>query len=235
MRKSAVTTIKDIAVRANVSITTVSRVLNDKPDVRSETKKKVLEIIAQLGYQPNSLARGLVWQKTHTLGLVIPDIANPFFTEVARGVEKKAKGFGYSVIFCDTENDVQNEAEAIRLLKEKQVDGIILSISRGSHHELVKLHEENFPIILLDERVPEQDIPAVTINHILSAFTATRHLIELGHTRVAHLAGNLETQTGRDRLEGFRRAMQQANLTIKEEWFQSGGFSIDWGILRWNC
>lgn len=222
-------TIKDIAQRAHVSVSTVSRVLNNKADVHEETKRRVQEIIEELGYSPNSIARGLVLQRTHTIGLLIPDITNPFFPEVARGVENRAKELGYSLIFCDSGNDMQSEKDAIALFRSKQVDGIILSLSLASQAELFRLQSEQFPVVQIDRGIPELRIPTVAVDNVLSAATATGYLIQLGHRRIAHITGDLGTKTGRDRLQGYRKALASAGIEPEESWIVEGAYDIESG------
>jgi len=218
-------TINDIAEAANVSITTVSRVLNDKPDVSPNTRKKVLEKINELGYKPNSIARGLALQKTNTLGLIIPDISNPFFPDIARGVEDMANKKGYSIIFCNTDNEQKKEKEAIELMKEKQVDGILLSLSTTNKEELKKLRNVKYPVVQIDRKIPDIDYPSITIDNYKSAYTATKHLINSGHQKIAHITGDLGTITGSKRLEGFKSAMNEANLNIKDYYIKKGNYS----------
>lgn len=222
-------TIKDIAEKANVSATTVSRVINDKPDVSPETKQKIIKIINEMGYNPNAIARGLVLSKTYTLGLIIPDISNPFFPEVARGIETEARKGGYSVIFCSTYNNRREEKDAIELLKSKQVDGIILSLSIDSSRELEELYREGYPVVQIDRKVPGSSFPTVSINNIESAYQATEHLIKLGHTAIAHITGDLATKTGQDRLKGFKKALTDHNLSPHEEWIVEGDYGKDSG------
>lgn len=223
-------TIKDIAREANVSVTTVSRVLNKKPDVSDDTKKEILKIIDELGYKPNGIARGLVLNKTYTIGLVVPDISNPYFPQVAKGVEKKAKELGYSVIFCDTDNDKEEEKKAIELLKNRRVDGIVLSLSMINKSELNKLQQENFPVVQIDREVPGLNYPTVIIDNNESAFKATKYLIQLGHTQIAHITGDLDTKTGQDRLVGFKRALKKFNIYQKEKWILEGDYSKESGF-----
>lgn len=218
-------TIKDIAEAANVSVTTVSRVLNDKPDVSPNTRNKVLEKINELGYKPNSIARGLALKKTNTLGLIIPDISNPFFPDIARGVEDMANKKGYSIIFCNTDNEQKKEKEAIELMKEKQVDGILLSLSTTNKDELKKLRNVKYPVVQIDRKIPDIDYPSITIDNYKSAYTATKHLINFGHQKIAHITGDLGTITGYKRLEGFKDAMNEANLNIKDSYIKKGNYS----------
>ncbi len=218
-------TIKDIAEAANVSVTTVSRVLNDKPDVSPNTRKVVLEKINELGYKPNSIARGLALQKTNTLGLIIPDISNPFFPNIVRGVEDMANKKGYSIIFCNTDNEQKKEKEAIELMKEKQVDGILLSLSTTNKKELKELRNVEYPVVQIDRKIPDIDYPSITIDNYKSAYTATKYLINFNHQKIAHITGDLETITGSKRLEGFKNAITEANLNIKDSYIKKGNYS----------
>jgi len=223
-------TIKDIAKKANVSITTVSRVLNNKPDVSDETKENILRIIDKLGYNPNGIARGLVMQRTYTIGLIIPDISNPLFPEIARGIEKKAKKLNYSVIFYDTDNDIVEEREAIRVLRSKQVDGIILtSLSVKNSNELLKMKEEKFPVVELDRLIQNIKIPTITIDNVLSGYTATSYLIEMGHTRLGHITGDLSIKSAENRLKGFRKALKKYQLKLENKWVLEGDYTSSSG------
>lgn len=224
-------TIKDIAKEADVSITTVSRVLNDKPDVSLDTRRKIEQVIERLGYNPNTIARGLVTKRTYTIGLIIPDISNPFFPEVAHGIESKARELGYSVVFYNTDNDKKAEKQAIEVLKGKRVDGIILSLSLENNQELHKLAQEYFPVVELDRKVPDSSFPTVTIDNEEAAFEATEHLINLGHTRLAHITGDLGTQTGLDRLSGFKKALNKYGLKIEKEYITEGNYSREAGYV----
>jgi LacI family transcriptional regulator len=222
-------TIRDIAKEAGVSVTTVSRVLNNRHDVSDETKKKVQEIIAQLGYSPNSIARGLVLQRTYTIGLAIPDISNPFFPQVAKGVQSRAKELGYSVILFDTNNDANEEKEAIKLLKSKQVEGLIVSLSMDNAKELSDLEQEGFPVVQIDRVIPECHIPSVTIDNVASAYGATKYLIGLGHTRICHITGSFAFQTTRDRLRGYQLALQESNMDLTDVDTLEGDYTIESG------
>ena len=157
-------TIKDIAKKANVSTTTVSRVINNKPDVSDSTKEKIKKLIKENNYKPNDIARGLVLKKTKTIGLIVPDISNPFFPEIIKGVEHKTKDAGYSLIICDTDNQIKQEKSSIDLLLSKQVDGIIMSLSNDNLMDLTPLKESNVPIVQLDRSIPELKYPTSNQN-----------------------------------------------------------------------
>ncbi len=222
-------TIKDIAAEANVSTTTVSRVLNDKPDVSKATKTKIKKIMETHNYQPNKIARGLVMKKTKTIGLIIPDISNPFFPEIIKGVEHKAKNLGYSVIICDTDNQLSEEKSSIDLMLAQQVDGMITVLSTTTAKEFNKAKVNDFPVVQLDRDIPKLNYPTVSINNRLSAYEAVEHLINLGHRKIAHAAGDLKTKTAQDRLAGYKEALKANNIEFNTEYIIKGDFSRESG------
>ncbi|NLJ83782.1 MAG: LacI family transcriptional regulator [Halanaerobiaceae bacterium] len=224
-------TIKDIAREAGVSVTTVSRVLNNKADVSDKTREKVLKIIDRLNYNPNSIARGLVMNKTYTIGLIVPDISNAFFAEIAKAIEDELREYGYSVIFCNTDNDKDREKESIDLLRSKQVDGLIGAFSHDSKDEVLALGKAGLPIVQIDRLVDDSQIPSVIIDNILSGYEATEYLIKKGHRRIAHITGALDTNTGIRRAEGYRKALQEYGIEIDEELVMEGDFSQESGYL----
>lgn len=218
-------TIKDIAKKANVSATTVSRVINNKPDVSESTKKKIQKLIKENNYKPNDIARGLVLKKTKTIGLIVPDISNPFFPEIIKGVEHETKDAGYSVIICDTDNQIKQEKSSIDLLLSKQVDGIIMSLSNDSVRDLKSLKESKLSIVQLDRNIPELSYPMVSVDNKLSAYKATKHLIALGHTEIGHVTGELHTKPAQDRLEGYKKALKDSNLSCNKDLIIEGKYS----------
>lgn len=227
-------TIKDIADLVQVSVTTVSRVLNDKPDVHPETRKKILEVIEELGYRPSGLARGLALQKTYIIAFLVPDITNPNFPELARGIVDRAKECGYSVMFFDTNHDVHMEKEAIYVLESKQVDGIILSFSGESMDELQKLRREHFPVVQIYRKSPNSVISTIAINNVESAYRATKYLIDRGHREIAHLARSLKTMSGQERVIGYKQALADHHLPFREEWLTEGDYTWDSGYANMN-
>jgi len=222
-------TIKDIARYTGVSVSTVSRVLNNKPDVKAETKLKVSTAIKKLGYSPSSVARGLVLKRSNVLGFVVPDITNPNFPELARGVVEKARQYGYSVIFFDTNNDNHVEKEAINLLRSKQVDGIIVSFSEANQNELGKLKEENFPAVQIYRKSPNSVISTIAIDNVDSAYKAVMYLFSLGHKRIGHLTTGSSTLSGAERLEGYLKAYKESRLEQRKEWIFAGPHSAATG------
>ncbi len=220
--------IKDIAKIANVSHTTVSRALNDKSRIRKETKEKILSIARELGYRPNFIAKSLVLRRTKTLGLVITNIANPFYTELAQGIEKTATRFGYNIILCSTQSDISTEKQHIEMLRSKGVDGIIFSSAHMEDPNIVALAEEEFPIALVNRRtyhpVVKEKVDYVGVDNILGGFLAVEHLIRLGHKRIGMIGGSAESSVGIERIEGGKKALQTYGLEQKSEYLLEGNF-----------
>lgn len=218
-------TIKDIAKKANVSVTTVSRVLNNKPDVGDQTRTKILKLIEELNYKPNSVARGLVMQKTHTIGLIIPDISNPFFPQVARAIEDKAQKSGYSIIFFNTDNHLEKEKKAVELFKSKQVDGLIVSLSLGNEEILKELKAANYPVVQIDRSVLSNSYPLVSIDNKNSAYQMVEYMLKKGYKKIAHITGDLKTTTARDRLAGYKKALNDYQVEINEDYIIKGDYT----------
>ncbi len=226
-------TIKDIARIANVSHMTVSRALNNKPRIRDETKKKILSIAKELNYQPNFIARSLVMKRTKTLGLVITTIANPFYNELAQGIEATSRGLGYNIILCCTNYDLSSEQQYIEMLQGKGVDGIILSSAHIEDRNVLRLAEEGFPIVLVNRRtyhpVVKEKVDYVGVDNILGGFLAVEHLIKLGHRRIGVIGGSSDSSVGFERLEGGKKAFEAYGLDQITDYFLDGDFSKDSG------
>ncbi|KYD10696.1 hypothetical protein B4119_2407 [Parageobacillus caldoxylosilyticus] len=220
--------IKDVAKLANVSTATVSRVLRNADNVKEETRKRVLEAIEKLHYQPNVLGRYLRRMETETILVVVPDMTNPFFSKVLRGIESVAIQNGYRVLLGDTQNNVRLEEEYLNLLHQKQVDGTIFLTAR-INKELMEEMSRQFPIVLACEYLEGATIPTVSIDNISSARKATEHLIKLGHRRIAHLSGPMNIILSRDRLRGYQQAMMQYELDVEPVLIQEGDFSYESG------
>ena len=221
-------TIKDIARMANVSHTTVSRALNNKSRIRNETKEKILSIARTLNYQPNFIARSLVMKRTKTLGLVITTIVNPFYNELAQGIEVTARDLGYNIIFCSTHSDLSTEKQYINMLRSKGVDGIIFSSAHMGDPNIVALAEEAFPIILVNRRtyhpIVREKVDYVGVDNILGGFLAVEHLIRLGHQRIGMIGGSSESSVGLERLEGGKNALGAYHLEQRHDYFLEGDF-----------
>ena len=221
-------TIKDIARLAGVSHTTVSRALNNKSRIRNETKEKILSVARELNYQPNFIARSLVMKRTKTLGLVITTISNPFYIELAQGIEATARGLGYNIILCSTHHDLSAEKQYIDMLRSKGVDGIIFTSAHMGDPNIVELAGEEFPIILVNRRtyhpIVKEKIDYVGVDNILGGFLAVEHLIKLGHKRIGMIGGSSESSVGFERAEGGKKALYAYGLEEIKEYLLEGDF-----------
>jgi len=219
-------TISDVASLAGVSAMTVSRVVNHSGYVSATTRARVDRAIAELGYVPNALARQLRSKRTKTLALVVSDISNPFFTTIARGVEDVAVRHGFSVMYCNTDESEAEEAHYLLMLVERQVDGVLLVPARSSGTSLRLLQAHRIPAVVLDRRVAARHVDSVRCDSEAGAHALTRHLIELGHRRIAVLTGRRAISTSVDRVAGCRRALEEAGLTLPDELVHYGGFNF---------
>lgn len=199
-------TIKDVAEVAGVSTATVSRVLSNKPHVRAELRERVLTAVAELDYRPNLVARSLRSQQTKTIGLIVSDIRNPFFTAISRAVEDVAYEQGYSVILCNTDEDPEKELLYLSLMRDENVAGIIFSPTRQTAANFSKL-TLNLPVVIIDRTVDADHVDMVLIDNAASGFRLTNHLIENGYRRIAAVLGEAST-TGRERHQGYADALK---------------------------
>lgn len=218
-------TIKDVAREAKVSIATVSRVLNNSAVVTDETKQRVLEAIKKTGYKPNALARSLKIQKTHTIGLIVPDISSTFYPEVVRGIEDIAAMYNYNIFLCNTDQKEEKEVKYIEILGEKQVDGIIFmgDIIRDSVLEIFG----NFgtPIVLSGTQDKEQKYPSVIIDNKRAAYDAVKYLISLGHKNIAMISGPMHDPIrGALRIEGYKQALLESGIEYNPNLVVEGNF-----------
>lgn len=234
------TTIREVAESAGVSYATVSHVINNTRLVSPETRERVLAAMSKLNYRPNALARSLRQGKTNTIGLVLPDSANPFFAEISRSIEDEAFKQGYSVFLCNTELDTQRELFYVDVLSKKQVDGIIFVAAGDQADSLDFLLRQNMPVVMVDRDVPNVEVDAVLTDNQLGGYLATRHLIELGHRRIACIAGPSSITPSAERVIGYRRALEEANLPYEEnlvvcgDYHSQSGMEITHAILQMN-
>jgi LacI family transcriptional regulator len=208
------TTIKDVAAHAAVSVATVSAVLNANKYVSPALAQRVRASVSALGYERNSLAQSLKTQTSLTIGLIISDITNPFFTSVVRGVEDVASQQNYSLILGNTDEDPEKEKNYIRLLESKRVDGLILAATAGNHEYLQSLPSQQFPLVTLDRSLFEWGIDSVLVDNVTGARKAIEHLIQLGHKRIGIVTGISGITTTRERLIGYRTALEIHNIAL---------------------
>ncbi|QFF98046.1 LacI family transcriptional regulator [Psychrobacillus glaciei] len=226
-------TIKDIAREAGVSITTVSRVLNNKAEGMSKkTRKTVLQVMGELNYQPNKFARGLVTKRSNMLGLIVPNISNPFFPELCRGAEDEANERNYSLIICNSDDQSQKEENYLRLLQEQQVDGILLSSkNRLSQTSKDQLESGKIPYVLFDRGEEASNHSGVFLDNEKGGYMAGKHLVDLGHTKIACMTGPLEILNAQQRLAGFQRAFTEASIELPKSSILVGDFQMEVAYL----
>lgn len=221
-------TIKDVANEAGVSIATVSRVLNKNSSVNSDLAEKVNQAVEKLGYYPNFIARTLKNDRSRTIGFVISDIANRFFTTMARAVEDVLTLAGYNMFVCSTDDNQEREEKYLSLLREKQVDGIIINTS-GKNNALITSISHQIPIVLFSRRIPDPDFRGdfVDNDNLSGLRDLTQHLIRLGHTRIGLLNGQPYVSSAQERLAGFQQAMRSIGVTVDEHypWIYNAHFN----------
>lgn len=225
----ASSTIKDIAKMTGVSIATVSRVINGNYPVSAEAKEKVLKAIDQLDYKPNAVARSLKMEASNTIGILISDIANPFFTHIAKAVEKVVSKDKYNIIICSTEEDAKNEVDYLRMLVEKRVDGIILSSSCENDILVREIKKLGIPVVLIDRSIEGIELDFVADDSFHGAYTLVKYLIDLGHRDIAIIDGPHSISTGSDRLKGYLTAHEQAGFKPRKELMYNGSYSQEYG------
>ena len=222
-------TIKDVAKNAGVSYATVSRALNNHPEISEETRKKILRIAAEMGYQPNEIAQGLVKKETKTIGLLIPDITNPFFPEVALGVEDAAGVEGYSVFLCNTNWTEEQEERYLQVLRKKQVDGVIVAPSSERLTHLKKVFHVGIKPAVFISRVNYANSTSISIDNVGGARLAVEHLIGKGHERIAFIGGLKDASSNQDRVQGYKNALEINGLALNAAYILSGDFKRESG------
>ncbi|WP_283433821.1 LacI family DNA-binding transcriptional regulator [Neorhodopirellula lusitana] len=231
--KSTPTTISDIAERAKVSKSTVSRVLNDKSVVNKQTRRTVLEAMESLGYQANVFARGLASGRSMTVGVVTQKIGSPFFDMMMQGVIQGFSGTGYSPIFVDGQMEDVTEYKVIQTLLGRKVDGLLLLGGDLSHLDLNDLRNR-IPTIVVGKEVPGWDDQCVYVDNVRGAYDATKHLIDFGHRDIAIIRGILHHQDAIRRFEGYSQALAEAGIELDPELVLEGNFTAQSGILAIN-
>lgn len=214
--------IKDVARLAGVSSATVSRVLSNKPYVRDEVKNRVLAAIDELAYEPNRVARSLRVQRSSIIGLIISDIQNSFFNTVVRGIEDSFYKHGYAVFLCNSDENPEKERMYLNLLKAERVAGVILTPTSKAAATLTDLMKADIPVIAIDRTVPGLELDTVTSNNQESAYRLVKHLIAQGHRRIATVLPDLSIGTGRERFEGYKQALAEAQIALEPELVQTG-------------
>ena len=220
--------LQDIADRLGVSKTLVSLVLNRKGDesgISPVTQKKVLELARKLNYYPNQMARGLRLGSSHTIGLIVADISNIFFAQIARSIEDEAGKYGYSVMFMSSEEDAGREREMIQLLKDRRVDGLILATALHDREDIRRLMKDDVPLVLIDRSVPGVKTNSVLVDNYRGAYEATRHLIGLDYRKIALIKiSPSHLEPIRQRTRGYKDALREGGIPVRNKLIREVSF-----------
>jgi len=224
-------TIQDIADNAGVSIGTVSRVLNAKPDVSPQTRARILKVMETLNYRPSGLARGLALQRRRVIGFLAADIMNPNFPELARSVVDRARQHGYSVMFFDTRQNLDMEREAAHILENEHVAGVVAPILAEALDELARLHEQGVPVVRIYRDTFPLNTPLVALDNVRAGEIATNHLLDLGHRKIAFVGRDCMSLSDTERLEGYRCALAARGVPLEPAYVVSGAPTREGGAL----
>jgi LacI family transcriptional regulator len=204
-------------------------VINETRFVSEELRARVLEVMEELNYQPSAVARSLRRKETQTIGMMVPDSSNPFFAEVARGIEDTSFDQEYSVILCNSDGDMKKEQFYINVLVEKRVDGIIFVAAGGSAQHIRSLLERNMPLVVVDREIADVEVDSVLTDNLQGGYLATKHLIELGHRRIGCITGPSDLTPSAERVIGYERALMERNLAVNENLILKGDFQYESG------
>ncbi|MBI0579521.1 LacI family DNA-binding transcriptional regulator [Neobacillus cucumis] len=218
-------TADDVARKAGVSQSTVSRVLNNYPFIKEATREKVLTAISELGFTRDEIARSLVEKKTRSIGLILGDISNPFFAESAGVIIEQAQKLKYDVVICNTNHNDENLEKSINTLIGKRVDGILVASVKRDDTKVQQLHDKGFPIVLYNSSIDDPMANFVVIDNIRGAKMAVEHLLELGHKKIAYIAGPFKYLTTYQRYIGYKEAISENGLTLEQDFVYNGDFS----------
>ena len=226
-------TIRHVAARAGVALSSVSRTLSGHPDVSPAMRAKVEEAVQALGYEPDFLAQSLRSGTTRNIGFIIRDIANPLFALVARACEQELRRNGYSMILMNSDGSVETESKNLMLLRRRRVDGVIASlVAEDSPYIKKTILSLRRPLVLLDRDMKDLQASAVITDHYTGVYEATKHLLAKGHRRIAFVTGAENVYTTRDRLRGFKSAFADAREAFPEKWMALGGFDPEYALVH---
>jgi len=233
MRKASVT-IKEIARLLEISKSTVSRALRDSSEISEETKKRVIDLAESLHYSPNPIALSLLKNRTHTIGVIVPDIANRFYSSTIGGIEDIAYSRGYHTMIYQSHELLEREVSATRHIASRRVDGLVVAISSESENmdHFIELQEQGIPVVLFDRVLDTLQTHKVRVDDYKGAFEATEHLISQGCQRIAHIAGPKPVSITRNRLDGYKDALAKHGIEFQEEWVLHSPITQEGGTER---
>lgn len=217
-------TIKEVAKIAGVSTATVSRVLNDNYPVSSDVKQKVQDIMEQLNYERNEIARSLKNNKSYMIGIVVSDILNPYFMSIAKGVESLVHSLGYNLIFCSSDENGEKELNLLKLLSERRVDAVVLASCNYEPSEINEIIKKGIKIIMVDSRIKGANADVVIEDGFSGAYSLINHVIGQGHRRIAAVNGSLNVSTGIERFEGYKAALKNNGIELNKDYIIEGNF-----------
>lgn len=229
-------TIKDIAKVLDIHHSTVSRALNDHSEIHPDTKRKVLETVEKLNYQPNIFARNLKTNKTNIIGVIVPEIKHSFFASMISGIEEIAQREGFALLLSQSNENYEREVLNIKALVSNGVAGLLVSISQTTHNadHLKLLQKQGIQLVLFDRIIENIDASTVVINDYHDAMIATEYLIQKGYNRIAHIAGTKEMYISKQRLKGYKAALEKHNIKYNEDYVFYGGFQEENGLEGMN-
>ncbi len=228
-------TIRDVAARARVSPATVSRALNNDPQVKAGTRERVLEVAHELGFVPNATAKSLRTRRTGIIGAIVPDVSTLFFLEIVKGIENTLSLSDYRVTICDSQNQLKKEKENARWLLDGSVDGLILLTPMMDDPSLCDLAEKGYPIGVFGRAIDHPAITCVGVDNYAAGLSATKHLIGHGHTDIAVITGPEGHHDSQERLRGFQDTLHQQGLSLRPERIQCGGFTEEGGVRAFHA
>ena len=227
--------IRELARLLNLSPSTVSRVLNGKSEryrIRAETAQRVKQAAKDYNYTPSKIARGLKMDRTETLGLIIPDISNPFFADIAQTIEKEARSKGFSLILSDSGDDWNDEKELINLLRSHKVDGIIIAPVGTRFEHIIQAYNSGLALVIIDRCFPGINVPSITSDNYQGGYDAVNYLIRMGHKKIICIQGTPQSLPNMERLRGYRDACKVNNISVDEGLIVGDNFSMENGYRQ---
>jgi len=224
--QSGSVTLREVAAALGVSTMTVSRAINDRPNVDAKTKKRILDVAKKMGYTPNLVAKSLVSSKTYTIGVVIPEISHSFFPEVVRGIEEETNKANYQIFLTNTSNSFEKEVKVIDALRAKRVDGILVSSSLTTEDSSYykKIIDAGLPLVFFDRCIQNIGASCIGVNDEVATMQITEHLINKGFKSIGYLSGPKKISIGKDRFSGFIHVMEKHRIEINERWIIENGY-----------